>query len=80
MKTLDTNTVGGGGGSKSASSNQADNQRMATICEKFPEILITGVSGRYPASASVDELADNLYAGRDMVTRNADRWPIGKSL
>ncbi|CAG2108145.1 unnamed protein product, partial [Medioppia subpectinata] len=39
------------------------------------DIVITGMSGRFPMSDTVDEFAHNLYAGRDMITDDESRWP-----
>ncbi|XP_054160842.1 fatty acid synthase-like [Oppia nitens] len=42
------------------------------------DIVISGMSGRFPLSDNIDEFADNLYNGIDMVTDADDgdcRWP-----
>lgn len=44
------------------------------------EIVITGVSGRFPRSENVQEFGDLLLAGEDLVTEDDLRWPPGKSL
>ena len=41
------------------------------------EIVISGVSGRYPESDNIDEFATNLFNGVDMVTETDRRWPTG---
>ena len=41
------------------------------------DIVISGMSGRFPLSDNVDELAKNLYEGIDMITDNDGRWPPG---
>ncbi|CAF0706992.1 unnamed protein product [Brachionus calyciflorus] len=41
------------------------------------DLVISGVSGRYPESENIDEFAQNLYNGVDMVTETDRRWPIG---
>ena len=41
------------------------------------DIVITGTSGRFPEADSIDELADNLFNGVDMVTADDRRWPVG---
>jgi fatty acid synthase len=38
------------------------------------EIVISGISGRFPNSANVAELADNLYNSVDMVDDAETRW------
>ncbi|CAG2176498.1 unnamed protein product [Oppiella nova] len=40
------------------------------------DVVISGMSGRFPLSDNTDELARNLYAGTDMVTGDDTRWPI----
>ncbi len=41
------------------------------------DIVISGMSGRFPESDSVDEFADNLYNNVDMITLDNRRWPTG---
>lgn len=41
------------------------------------DIVISGISGRYPESDNIDELKDNLYNHVDMVTADDRRWPMG---
>ncbi|XP_035227546.1 LOW QUALITY PROTEIN: fatty acid synthase-like [Stegodyphus dumicola] len=41
------------------------------------EIVITGVSGRFPESDSVREFSDNLYNKVDLVTEDNRRWEPG---
>ena len=41
------------------------------------DIVISGISGRFPESDSVDELAENLLNNVDMITEDERRWPIG---
>jgi len=42
------------------------------------EIVISGISGRFPESNSIAEFRENLYAGVDLVTDDDRRWPAGK--
>jgi len=42
------------------------------------EIVICGISGRFPDSVNVDEFWDNLINGVDMVSQDDRRWPQGK--
>lgn len=42
------------------------------------DICITGLSGRFPASDSLDELAYNLYNGINCATDDDSRWIEGK--
>lgn len=41
------------------------------------DIVISGISGRFPESDNVDELAENLLNHVDMITEDERRWPIG---
>lgn len=41
-------------------------------------IVISGVSGRFPRSENVAEFAHNLLSGEDLVTEDDKRWPPGK--
>lgn len=42
------------------------------------DVVISGIGGRFPEADNIDELAANLLAGVDMVTRDDRRWPVGK--
>lgn len=44
------------------------------------DIVISGMSGRFPESDSTDEFASNLYNGIDMISGENRRWPSGMSL
>nr|QDK64693.1 fatty acid synthase [Macrobrachium nipponense] len=45
---------------------------------KYQEnVVISGMSGKFPESNSVEEFAQNLYGGVDMVTEDDRRWPPG---
>ena len=41
------------------------------------DIVISGISGRFPESDTIDELRDNLFANKDLVTEDERRWPRG---
>lgn len=41
------------------------------------DVVISGLSGRFPESDSVDEFKRNLFDGVDMVTDDERRWPKG---
>ncbi|MFH4976009.1 hypothetical protein AB6A40_002718 [Gnathostoma spinigerum] len=41
------------------------------------EIVITGVSGRFPRSENIQEFGDLLLNGEDLVTEDDLRWPPG---
>ena len=42
------------------------------------DIVISGISGRFPESDNLDELKENLYNHVDMITADDRRWPMGK--
>jgi hypothetical protein len=41
------------------------------------EVVISGLSGRFPESDNVDEFAQNLYNKVDMIVDDDRRWPKG---
>lgn len=41
------------------------------------KIVISGISGRYPESNSVEEFSENLYNKIDMVTEDSRRFRLG---
>ena len=43
-----------------------------------PDIVISGLSGRFPSADSVEEYEYNLFNRVDMVTADASRWKVGK--
>ena len=44
------------------------------------DIVISGISGRFPESNSTDEFAQRLYNKEDLITSDDRRWPIGLSI
>ena len=42
------------------------------------DIVISGISGRFPESNCLDEFADNLYNNVDMITLDDRRWRQGQ--
>jgi len=42
------------------------------------DVVISGLSGRFPASDNLDEFAKNLYSHIDMITEDERRWPSSK--
>lgn len=42
------------------------------------EIVISGISGRFPESNSIAEFKENLFSGVDMVNDDPRRWPAGE--
>lgn len=47
-------------------------------CPENDDVVISGVSGRFPESNSIAEFGENLFNGVDMVTDDDRRWPTGK--
>ena len=43
------------------------------------QVVISGMSGRFPESDSTDELAHNLYQNKDLITEDDRRWPTSES-
>jgi acyl transferase domain-containing protein len=41
------------------------------------ELVISGVSGRFPEADNVDEFAEHLFAGNDLITEDSRRWEPG---
>lgn len=41
------------------------------------DVVITGLSGRFPESSNVEEFAEQLFAGVDLITDDERRWPSG---
>ena len=41
------------------------------------DVVITGIAGRFPESDTLDELRDNLFANKDLITDDDRRWPPG---
>lgn len=42
------------------------------------DIVLTGLSGRLPESDSIEEFAQQLFAGVDLVTADDRRWTPGE--
>ena len=47
------------------------------MTNKCDDIVIAGISGRFPDCDSVDELRDSLFARKDLITEDDRRWPPG---
>jgi fatty acid synthase len=50
---------------------------VPSVLKDGEDIVISGISGRFPESDSVDEFAKNLYNNVDMITEDDRRWPTG---
>lgn len=42
------------------------------------DVVISGLSGKFPESSNVEEFKQNLLNGIDMVTDDPRRWEAGK--
>jgi acyl transferase domain-containing protein len=52
-------------------------ETLLTSILKVEEVVISGLSGRFPESDNVDEFAQNLYNKVDMIVDDDRRWPKG---
>lgn len=43
----------------------------------YEDVVITGISGRFPESNSIEEFKQQLFDGVDLVTDDERRWPAG---
>lgn len=43
------------------------------------DIVISGISGRFPESDNIDELKHNLFNHVDMISADDRRWPQGRT-
>ncbi len=59
----------------SASPSSTENKNMQWQMDE--EIVISGISGRFPEADNIDELKTNLYEHVDMITADERRWPQG---
>ena len=65
------------------SGSLADNDNVFEQKRKMPkweveeDIVISGISGRFPESDTMDEFADNLYKNINMISLDDRRWPAG---
>lgn len=46
------------------------------MSEKF-EVVISGMSGRFPECEDVHKFKEKLYNGDDFITTDNRKWPIG---
>jgi fatty acid synthase len=52
-------------------------KNIELLVKEGEEVVISGMSGRFPESDSTDEFAKNLYNKVDMITEDDRRWPTG---
>lgn len=43
------------------------------------DVVVSGLAGRLPQSDNIDEFAQQLFEGVDLVTADDSRWPQGGS-
>lgn len=44
------------------------------------DIVISGISGRFPNCDTFDEFKEKLFGGTDILAKEQSRWPDGKLL
>jgi fatty acid synthase len=54
----------------------ANEKMISSLLKEGEDVVISGMSGRFPESDSVDEFAHNLYNKVDMIVGDW-RWPTG---
>lgn len=42
------------------------------------DVVISGISGRFPEAQNIKEFMDNLFEGVDMITEDNRRWDPGR--
>lgn len=52
----------------------------ASAASAADEVVLTGLSGRLPESGSIDEFAQQLFEGVDLVTADDRRWTPGTTI
>ena len=69
---------------KSYSPQQLEQRALYRARQVMPDwavkedIVISGMSGRFPESDTLEEFECNLYNNIDMIVENERRWPLGK--
>ncbi|CAB3400922.1 unnamed protein product [Caenorhabditis bovis] len=63
--------------SDNSQSGESMNSEASAWWKQQDEIVISGVSGRFPRCENVKEFGDMLLAGEDLVTEDDLRWPPG---
>ena len=49
-----------------------------TLTSLPDDVVISGISGKFPESENMQEFADNLFSGVDMVTEDDRRFTPGQ--
>ena len=55
-----------------------ENNSFDPSAELEDEIVVSGISGRFPMSDNLDEFKQHLYNGDSMVNYDHSRFPSGK--
>lgn len=55
-----------------------EKKNISTLLKEGEDIVISGVSGRFPEADSINEFAENLFNKVDMITLDDRRWPTGQ--
>ena len=63
---------------KSASTDAPREEYFLPHKQWDEDIVISGISGRYPESENVDEFWNNLLHGEELASIDDRRWPVGK--
>jgi acyl transferase domain-containing protein len=53
-------------------------KNIEILAKEREEVVISGMSGRFPESDSTDEFTKNLYNKVDMIPEDDRRWPTGE--
>ena len=60
--------------SSNTSSHKAENKRRLRHSIYDDSIVVSGISGRFPSSADMEEFKRNLLRGSEMTTQTEERW------
>lgn len=45
---------------------------------KKEQVVISGISGRFPECLNIQQFKERILAGDNLVTHDGVRWPVGK--
>lgn len=71
-------SIAGAPGAGESHPHTAEHLPPRRDCSNDEDIVISGISGRYPESDSLDEFWEKLLSGVELISCNDRRWPIGK--
>ena len=60
-----------------ATSGEECHPRKLPKVQPGDEVVISGISGRFPESHNVKHLQENLLSKRDLITDDGRRWKLG---